>query len=115
MNDIRIEHETYIEIKNGLFVDIPDEEFTFFGQKNTGFFSQISEANEGFEFNIPLTVEDIRAAVDAVMLQPRPQDIQVIIHGGRGSSNRFINNMTELETLQYLDRISEEDEHNNNI
>ena len=84
MNDIRIEHETYIEIKNGLFVDIPDEEFTFFGQ-------------------------------NAVMLQPRPQDIQVIIHGGRGSSNRFINNMTELETLQYLDRISEEDEHNNNI
>ena len=71
-------YTTYIEVTNGLFVDIPDEEFTFLP----------------IDPSVETREEEVRrASNEEIWFQLR--------------------NMSERETIQYLDRISEENEQHN--
>lgn len=120
----------YVEIMNGLFqvervifnVDGDDpEEFTF----NFGGVRVIRKEDlPGMDDNVVLVdITQIPQSFTPIRLQEivhslRSQDIEVIESTEiRRTRNEQIwaDLRSEQEILQYLDRISEEDEHNNNI
>jgi len=123
-------YTTYTEVTNGLFVDIPDEEFTFLGSSiSKGLYTSFIDPIEARS----LTTEDIRQAVQTILVEPRQQDRQIVVYTGRSGMREFqqaieqeiyrqitdmnsVVNMSEEEIIQYLDRISEQyEQHNNTI
>ena len=101
-------YTTYTEVTNGLFVDIPDEKFLFIE----------TNMNEGLHtiFGNPFE-----------LVEPRQRDRQMVVHTNSEGMRQFqqaleqevniqildmnsVANMSEAETIQYLDRISEENE-----
>lgn len=126
-------YEAYTETVNGLFVDIPDFNKVPFiiGTTSEGDYIAGIDPIEAR----PLTAEDIRQAIQNILVGSRQQDSQIVAHTGRSGMREFqqaieqetyrqmpdmnsVVNMSEEETIQYLDRISQEQEneqHNSTI
>lgn len=111
-----------IVVKNGLFKKDDDpEEFTF----NSGGVRVIRKEDlPGMDNNVILVdIAQIPQSSTPIRLQEivhslRSQEIEVIdsIETRRTRNEQIWSDLrSEQEILQYLDRISEEDEHNNNI
>ena len=88
MSRIKV-YDTHTEIINGLFIDIPDEEFTFFDE--VPFIIGTSpQGNYIAGFDLPDTI--------AVTRNPNEE------------TSHQLRNMSEQELIQYFDRISQEEE-----
>ena len=118
-------YTTYIEVTNGLFIDIPNEEFTFLPDDLVTQFRPILTGTAGEE-------EAYRQLGIFESRNRRTQDqrghlyidpsVEIREEEVRRASNEGIwhqlRNMSERETIQYLDRISQEQEneqHNSTI
>ena len=140
-------YTTYTEVTNGLFVDIPDEEFTLLPDDLVTQFRPIltgtvSEVPSDREITFMTSVEGMRQFQRAIEEEEvyrlsesrnrRTQDqrghlyidpsVEIREEEVRRASNEGIwhqlRNMSERETIQYLDRISQEQEneqHNSTI
>ena len=138
-------YTTYTEVTNGLFIDIPNEEFTFLPDDLVTQFRPIltgtaSEVPSDREITFMTGVEGMRQfqrAIEEVYRlsesrNRRTQDqrghlyidpsVEIREEEVRRASNEGIwhqlRNMSERETIQYLDRISQEQEneqHNSTI
>ena len=139
-------YTTYIEVTNGLFIDIPDEELTFLPDDLVTQFRPIltgtaSEVPSDREITFMTGVEGMRQFQRAIEEEVyrlsesrnrRTQDqrghlyidpsVEIREEEVRRASNEGIwhqlRNMSERETIQYLDRISQEQEneqHNSTI
>ena len=145
MSKIRT-YTTYIEVTNGLFIDIPDEELTFLPDDLVTQFRPIltgtaNEVPSDREITFMTGVERMRQFQRAIEEEVyrlsesrnrRTQDqrghlyidpsVEIREEEVRRASNEGIwhqlRNMSERETIQYLDRISQEQEneqHNSTI
>ena len=139
-------YTTYTEVTNGLFIDIPNEEFTFLPDDLVTQFRPIltgtaSEVPSNREITFMTGVEGMRQFQRAIEEEVyrlsesrnrRTQDqrrhlyidpsVEIREEEVRRASNEGIwhqlRNMSERETIQYLDRISQEQEneqHNSTI
>ena len=139
-------YTTYTEVTNGLFIDIPDEELTFLPDDLVTQFRPIltgtaSEVPSDREITFMTDVEGMRQFQRDIeeevyrlseLRNRRTQDqrgypyidpsVEIREKEVRRVSNEGIwhqlRNMSERETIQYLDRISEEQEneqHNSTI
>ena len=138
-------YTTYTEVTNGLFIDIPDEELTFLPDDLVTQFRPIltgtaNEVPSDREITFMTGVEGMRQfqrAIEEVYRlsesrNRRTQDqrgylyidpsVEIREEEVRRASNEGIwhqlRNMSERETIQYLDRISQEQEneqHNSTI
>ena len=140
-------YTTYIEVTNGLFIDIPDEESTFLPDDLVTQFRPILTGTAGEvpsdrEITFMTGVEGMRQFQRAIEEEEayrlsesrnrRTQDqrghlyidpsVEIREEEVRRASNEGIwhqlRNMSERETIQYLDRISQEQEneqHNSTI
>ena len=139
-------YTTYTEVTNGLFIDIPDEELTFLPDDLVTQFRPIltgtaSEVPSDREITFMTDVEGMRQFQRAIeeevyrlseLRNRRTQDqrghlyidpsVEIREEEVRRTSNKGIwhqlRNMSERETIQYLDRISQEQEneqHNSTI
>ena len=116
-----INHNTYVEITNGLFfvneiifeVGIDDpEEFTFrqggiqiVPRENTGIINQL-EQYQPAEYNRTLTRQDIEEAVSDIMFRPRVQDYRVYIDPA--TSQELLRFEEELDIQRERNRIVNE-------
>ena len=116
------QYDSYTEIKNGLFVSIPDEEFTFLGEENQGIFHRLRTivghdpaldiAGDGGSRGITLFtgVEGMRQFNEAVQLELYGQT-GIPTHRDLPDSITTVREFrTEQEAIEYFDRISQEDE-----
>lgn len=140
-------YTTYTEVTNGLFIDIPDEELTFLPDDLVTQFRPIltgtaNEVPSNREITFMTGVEGMRQFQRAIEEEEayrlsesrnrRTQDqrghlyidpsVEIREEEVRRASNEGIwhqlRNMSERETIQYLDRISQEQEneqHNSTI
>lgn len=139
-------YTTYTEVTNGLFIDIPDEELTFLPDDLVTQFRPIltgtaNEVPSDREITFMTGVEGMRQFQRAIEEEVyrlsesrnrRTQDqrghlyidpsVEIREEEVRRASNEGIwhqlRNMSERETIQYLDRISQEQEneqHNSTI
>ena len=140
-------YTTYTEVTNGLFIDIPDEELTFLPDDLVTQFRPIltgtaGEVPSNREITFMTGVEGMRQFQRAIEEEEayrlsesrnrRTQDqrghlyidpsVEIREEEVRRASNEGIwhqlRNMSERETIQYLDRISQEQEneqHNSTI
>ena len=139
-------YTTYTEVTNGLFIDIPDEELTFLPDDLVTQFRPIltgttSEVPSDREITFMTGVEGMRQFQRDIeeevyrlseLRNRRTQDqrghlyidpsVEIREEEVRRTSNERIwyqlRNMSERETIQYLDRISQEQEneqHNSTI
>ena len=139
-------YTTYTEVTNGLFIDIPDEELTFLPDDLVTQFRAIltgtaNEVPSDREITFMTGVEGMRQFQRAIEEEVyrlsesrnrRTQDqrghlyidpsVEIREEEVRRASNEGIwhqlRNMSERETIQYLDRISQEQEneqHNSTI
>ena len=121
-----IRHSNYTEIKNGLFMEIADKEFTFAEQD--GVLKRIQDV--AIQPITRLTRQDIEEAVNHVF-RPREQDYRIYIDPSTAQElerfeedlerhrerNRIenertwadIRNMSEEELINHFDRISQEE------
>lgn len=91
MSRIKV-YDTHTEITNGLFIDIPDEEFTFLSES----LNIIRDECEG------ITMEQFEAASPITNNVTRERNLNEGIW-------HQLRNMSEQETIQYFDRISQEE------
>ena len=135
MSSIKV-YDTHTEIINGLFIDIPDEEFTFrqggaqiTPRQLNGIFSVLHAYEPPQEFRT-LNRQDIEEAVNHVF-RPREQDYRIYVDPSTAQElerfeedlerhrerNRIenerlwsqIRNMSEEELINYFDAISQEE------
>ena len=121
INNTTINHDTYVEITNGLFfvekvifevsTDDP-EEFTFrvggiqiIPKETTGVINQL-EQYQPAEYNRTLTRQDIEEAVSDVIFRPRVQDYRVYVDPT--TSQELLRFEEELNTLRERNRIENE-------
>ena len=126
-NNTVINHDTYAEITNGLFMEIADKEFTFAEQD--GILKRIQDV--AIQPITRLTRQDIEEAVSDVIFRPRVQDYRVYVDPTTSQEllrfeeelntlrerNRIenertwtdIRNMSEEELINHFDRISQEE------
>ena len=112
-------YTTYTEVTNGLFVDIPDEEFTFLPDDLV---TQMRPILVGTAGDIPSDREiaimtgrdgyiEFQRAMEREMWRNRRQE-EIRRTSNEGVWHQ-LRNMSEREAIQYLDRISEENEQYN--
>lgn len=110
MSRIKV-YDTYTEIINGLFIDIPDEEFIFL-PKNLNIIPRVQRQ---------VRVPDFDEAPFIIGTSPQgnyiegfdPIDLPDIITVTRNpneETSHQLRNMSEQELIQYFDRISQEEE-----
>ena len=112
-------YTTYTEVTNGLFIDIPDEELTFLPDvEGMRQFQRAIEEEEVYRLSESRNrrTQDQRGHL---YIDP---SVEIREEEVRRASNEGIwhqlRNMSERETIQYLDRISQEQEneqHNSTI
>ena len=130
-------YDTYTEIINGLFIDIPDEEFTFLPEELTiiprlqrqvrvptsrNIIRDESEGitREQFEAAYPRQSDgpDFDEAPFIIGTSPQENyiaefdlpDTIAVTHNPNEETSHQLRNMSEQELIQYFDRISQEEE-----
>ena len=98
MSRIKV-YDTYTEIINGLFIDIPDEEFTFLPDD---LITQLRPRIIGADTNNPSNRE-----ISLFTNEERMRQFNIAM---QEEMHRQIVNMSEQELIQYFDRISQEEE-----
>ena len=95
----------YIEIVNGLFRSVPDEEFPFL-EGNEGLYAQIKNS-AAINIDTNITMEYLREAVSYVFGTPFREGNSV---RQEEPTTRAVVDMNEQELIEYFDRISQEEE-----
>ena len=136
MSRIKV-YDTHTEIINGLFIDIPDEEFTFLSE-NLNIIPRfqrqvrvpasrniIRDESEGmtreqFEVAYPRQSDspDFNEAPFIIGISPQGNCIigfdlphtVAVTHNPNEETSHQLRNMSEQELIQYFDRISQEEE-----
>ena len=106
MSRIKV-YDTHTEIINGLFIDIPDEEFTFLPE-NLG----IPRQSDGPDFDEAPFIIGTSPQGNYIVefdLIDLPDTITVTRNPNEETSHQ-LRNMSEQEILNYLDQISQEEE-----
>ena len=102
MSRIKV-YDTHTEIINGLFIDIPDEEFTFL-LKNLNIIPRV-------QIEAPFIIGTSPQGNYIVGFDPidLPDTVAVTRNPNEETSHQ-LRNMSEQELIQYFDRISQEEE-----
>lgn len=136
MSRIKV-YDTHTEIINGLFIDIPDEEFTFLSE-NLNIIPRfqrqvrvpasrniIRDESEGmtreqFEVAYPRQSDspDFNEAPFIIGISPQGNyiigfdlaDTVAVTHNPNEETSHQLRNISEQELIQYFDRISQEEE-----
>ena len=107
MSRIKV-YDTHTEIINGLFIDIPDEEFTFLSE-NLNIIPRVQR-----QVRVPASRNIIRDEAEGLTMEqfeasyPRTNNTTT----ERALNEEIwhqVRNMSEEETIQYFDRISQEE------
>ena len=110
MSRIKV-YDTHTEIINGLFIDIPDEEFTFLPE-NLNIIPRVQRQSDSPDFDeAPFIIGTSSQGNYIVGFDPidLPDTITVTRNPNEETSHQ-LRNMSEQELIQYFDRISQEEE-----
>ena len=116
MSRIKV-YDTHTEIINGLFIDIPDEEFTFLPENlniipRVQFETAYPRQSDGPNFDeAPFIIGTSLQGNYIVGFDPidLPDTVAVTRNPNEETSHQ-LRNMSEQELIQYFDRISQEEE-----
>ena len=110
MSRIKV-YDTYTEIINGLFIDIPDEEFTFL-PKNLNIIPRVQRQVRVPDFDeAPFIIGTSPQGNYIVGFDPIDlPDIITVTRNPNEETSHQLRNMSEQELIQYFDRISQEEE-----
>lgn len=110
MSRIKV-YDTYTEIINGLFIDIPDEEFTFLPE-NLNIIPRVQRQVRVPDFDeAPFIIGTSPQGNYIVGFDPIDlPDIITVTRNPNEETSHQLRNMSEQELIQYFDRISQEEE-----
>ena len=110
MSRIKV-YDTYTEIINGLFIDIPDEEFTFLPE-NLNIIPRVQRQVRVPDFDeTPFIIGTSPQGNYIVGFDPIDlPDIITVTRNPNEETSHQLRNMSEQELIQYFDRISQEEE-----
>ena len=110
MSRIKV-YDTHTEIINGLFIDIPDEEFTFL-LENLNIIPRVQRQVRVPDFDEAPFIIGISSQGNYIVgFDPidLPDTVAVTRNPNEETSHQ-LRNMSEQELIQYFDRISQEEE-----
>ena len=110
MSRIKV-YDTHTEITNGLFIDIPDEEFTFLSE-SLNIIPRLQRQVRVPDFDkAPFIIGTSPQGNYIVGFDPidLPNTVAVTRNPNEETSHQ-LRNMSEQELIQYFDRVSQEEE-----